>query len=169
MELEIEGAKQGRSFQEPSGEPTPNCEETQEQWRPPPAPQSMETEGGHQAMDWHPALSYVESTAAKDETVILAMVYGLDASSVLAIRDCTAGDSILVQIPWPPAQLEGTSPQLCHSAAQALAFLLAGREGLQHQDSALKERPEGLLDLRDTSTREGLWEPACKTQPWIEL
>ena len=65
----------------------------------------------------------------------------------------------MVKIPWPLANLRGTTPEWRRIAAQALAFLLAGREGLQHGncEMVLKERPKCLLDLPDTSTGEGPW------------
>ena len=85
----------------------------------------------------------------------LAMLNRLDLPSHPALQDWSAGDSIVVRIPWPPAGLERTTPEWRRRSAQALAFLLGGREGIWYGDwdAALEERPKCLLDLPDTSTR----------------
>ena len=88
-------------------------------------------------------------SAARDETVTLALLNGLDVSYYPAIRDWTQGYGTTVTIPWTLANLEGTSPEWCRKAAQALAYLLARHERLYDEDW------ECLLDLPDTSTHEG--------------
>ena len=89
----------------------------------------------------------------------LAMLNGLDPSSHSALWDWSAGDSVTVRIPWSPTGLEGTPPEWRRRSAQALAFLLSGREGIWYGDwdTALEERPECLLDPPDTNTPWGLW------------
>ena len=64
--------------------------------------------------------------ASRQGDLELSMLNRLDASLHPALRDWAAGDRVTVQIPWPPAQLEGTSLEWRHRSAQAFAFLLAG-------------------------------------------
>ena len=44
------------------------------------------------------------------------------------------GDHMTAQIPWPPAKLEGTTPEWCSRSAGALALLLVGREGIRYDE-----------------------------------
>ena len=82
-----------------------------------------------------------------------------DPSSHPALRDWSAGDSVMVRIPWRPTGLEGSTLEWRRRSAQALAFLLGGREGVRYGnwDTALEERPECLLDPPDTNTPQGRW------------
>ena len=89
----------------------------------------------------------------------LAILNGLDISSLPALRDLSTGASTTVSIPWPPAGTEQATPEWRERASQAMAFLLGGRSGERYGDwgSALKQRPECRLDLPDTTTRRGIW------------
>ena len=73
----------------------------------------------------------------------LAILNGLDISSLPALRDLSTG--------W--RQKWG------QKASQAMAFLLGGRSG-EHYGSwsdALRQRPECRFDLPDTVTQRGIW------------
>ena len=89
----------------------------------------------------------------------LAILNGLDISSLPAPHNLSTGASTTVSIPWPPAGMEQATPEWRQQASQAMAFLLGGRSGEQYSDlgSALKQRPECRLDLPDTTTRWGIW------------
>ena len=74
----------------------------------------------------------LESAAATDEMIILAMLNDLDALALPAIRDWTQGDRTLVQVPWPPADLERTTPSgaigpsFCVPAGRASGAVASG-------------------------------------------
>ena len=89
----------------------------------------------------------------------LAILNGLDISSLPALRDLSTRASTTVHIPWPPVGMERTTPELRLKASQAMAFLLGGRSG-EHYGSwsdALRQRPECRLDPPDTTTGRGIW------------
>ena len=89
----------------------------------------------------------------------LAILNGLDISSLPALRDLSTGAITTVNIPWPPARMEQATPERRQRASQAMAFLLGGRSG-EHYDNwsdALRQRPECRLDPPDTTTRRGIW------------
>ena len=101
--------------EEPSGEarnPIPGAAVVETDWEVPAGPAI-------------PVISPAASAAAGDETVTLALLNGLDVSSLPTKRDSTT-----VAIPWPLANLEGMTLEWRRKAAQALTFLLAGCEGL---------------------------------------
>ena len=89
----------------------------------------------------------------------LAILNGLDISSLPALRHLSTVVSTMVQIPWAPAGLEQTTPEWPQQASEAMAFLLGSREGKRYRDwdSVLKQRPEFRLDSPDTTTPRGLW------------
>ena len=89
----------------------------------------------------------------------LAILNGLDISSLPALRDLSTGASTTVNIPWPPARMEQATPEWRQRASQAMAFLLGGRSGEHYGNwsDALRQRPEGRLDPPDTTTRRGIW------------
>ena len=41
----------------------------------------------------------------------LAILNGLDISSLPALRDLSTGASTMVSIPWPPARMEQATPE----------------------------------------------------------
>ena len=89
----------------------------------------------------------------------LAILNGLDISSLPALRDLSTRASTTVHIPWPPVGMERATPEWRHKASQAMVFLLGGRGG-EHYGSwsdALRQRPECRLDPPDTTTGEGIW------------
>ena len=89
----------------------------------------------------------------------LAILNGLDISSLPALRDLSTEASTTVHIPWPPARMEQATPEWRQRASQAMAFLLGGRSG-EHYASwsdALRQRPECRLDPPDTMTQRGIW------------
>ena len=89
----------------------------------------------------------------------LAILNGLDISSLPALRDLSTRASTTVHIPWPPVGMEGATPHWRLKASQAMAFLLGGRGG-EHYGSwsdALRQRPECRLDPPDTTTGRGIW------------
>ena len=89
----------------------------------------------------------------------LAILNGLDISSLPALRDLSTGASTTVHILWPPARMERATPEWRQRASQAMAFLLGGRSG-EHYSSwsdALRQRPECRLDPPDTTTQRGIW------------
>ena len=89
----------------------------------------------------------------------LAILNGLDISSLPALHDLSTGASTTVHIPWPPVGMERATPEWRHKASQAMAFLLGGRSG-EHYGSwsdALRQRPECRLDPPDTATQRGIW------------
>ena len=55
----------------------------------------------------------------------LAILNGLDISSLLALRDLSTRASTTVHIPWPPVGMERTTPEWRQKASQAMAFLLS--------------------------------------------
>ena len=59
----------------------------------------------------------------------LAVLNGLDISSLPALRDLSTGARTTVHIPWPPVGLERATPEWRRRASQAMAFLLGGRGG----------------------------------------
>ena len=89
----------------------------------------------------------------------LAILNGLDISSLPALRDLSTGASTTVSIPWPPAGMEQATPEWRQMASQAMAFLLGGQSSEHYSDSsgALKQRLECRLDIPDTTTRRGIW------------
>ena len=89
----------------------------------------------------------------------LAILNGLDISTLPALRDLSTGASMMIRIPWPPAGMEQATPEWRQWASEALAFLLGNRNDERYSDwdSALEQRPECRLDLPDTTTRRGLW------------
>ena len=89
----------------------------------------------------------------------LAILNGLDISSLPALRDLSTGASTTVNIPWPPARMEQATPEWRQRASQAMAFLLGGRSGEHYGNwsDALRQRPECRLDPPDTTTRRGIW------------
>ena len=56
----------------------------------------------------------------------LAILNGLDISSLPALRDLSTGARTTVHIPWPPIGLERATPEWRRRASQAMAFLLGG-------------------------------------------
>ena len=89
----------------------------------------------------------------------LAILNGLDISSLPALRDLSTGARTTVHIPWPPVGLERTTPEWRRRASQAMAFLLGGRGGEHYAswDGALRQRPECRLDAPDITTNGGMW------------
>ena len=89
----------------------------------------------------------------------LAILNGLDISSLPALRDLSTGARTTVHIPWPPVGLERATPEWRRRASQAMAFLLGGRGGEHYAswDSALRQRPECRLDAPDIATDGGMW------------
>ena len=89
----------------------------------------------------------------------LAILNGLDISSLPALRDLSTGARTTVLIPWPPVGLERATPEWRRRASQAMAFLLGGRGGEHYAslDSALQQRPECRLDAPDITTDGGMW------------
>ena len=59
----------------------------------------------------------------------LAILNGLDISSLPALRDLSTGARTTVHIPWPPVGLERATPKWRRKVSQAMAFLLGGRGG----------------------------------------
>ena len=87
----------------------------------------------------------------------LAILNGLDISSLPALRDLSTGASTTVHIPWLPVGMERATPEWREKASQSMAFLLGGRSG-EHYGSwsdALRQRPECRLDPPDTATQGG--------------
>ena len=89
----------------------------------------------------------------------LAILNGLDISSLPALRDLSTGARTTVHIPWPPVGLERATPEWRRRASQAMAFLLGGRGGEHYAswDSALRQRPECRFDAPDITTDGGMW------------
>ena len=54
----------------------------------------------------------------------LAILNGLDISSLPALRDLSTRASTTVHIPWPPVGMERATPEWRWKASQAMAFLL---------------------------------------------
>ena len=69
----------------------------------------------------------------------LAILNGLDISSLPALRDLSTGAWTTVNIPWSPVGLE------------------RGGEHYASWDSALRQRPECRLDAPDITTDGGMW------------
>ena len=89
----------------------------------------------------------------------LAILNGLDISSLPALRDLSTRASTTVHILWPPVGMERATPEWRCKASQAMAFLLGGRGG-EHYGSwsgALRQRPECRLDAPDITTDGGMW------------
>ena len=89
----------------------------------------------------------------------LAILNGLDISSLPALRDLSTRASTTVYIPWPPVGMERATPEWRRKASKAMAFLLGGR-GCEHYGSwigALRQRPECRLDAPDITTDGGMW------------
>ena len=89
----------------------------------------------------------------------LAILNGLDISSLPALRDLSTGARTKVHIPWPPVGLERATPEWRRKASQAMAFLLGGRGGEHYAswNGALRQRPECHLDAPDIATDGGMW------------
>ena len=89
----------------------------------------------------------------------LAILNGLDISSLPVLRDLSTGASTTVKIPWRPAGMEQATPEWRQRASQAMAFLLGGRSGEHYGNwsDALRQWPECRLDPPDTTTRRGIW------------
>ena len=89
----------------------------------------------------------------------LAILNGLDISSLPALRDLSTRASTTVHIPWPPVGMERANPEWRRKASQAMAFLLGGRGGEHYGswESALRQRPECRLDAPDITTDGGMW------------
>ena len=89
----------------------------------------------------------------------LAILNGLDISSLPALHDLSTRASSTVHILWPPVGMERATPEWRQKASQAMAFLLGGSGG-EHYGSwsgALRQRPECRLDPKDTTTGGGIW------------
>ena len=89
----------------------------------------------------------------------LAILNGLDISSLPVLRDLSTRASTMVHIPWPPVGMERATPEWRRKVSQAMAFLLGGRGG-EHYGSwngALRQRPECRLDAPDIMTDGGMW------------
>ena len=89
----------------------------------------------------------------------LAILNGLDISSLPALRDLSTRARTTVHIPWPPVGMERATPEWRQKASQAMAFLLGGRSG-EHYGSwsdALRQRPDCRLDPPDTMIQRGIW------------
>ena len=54
----------------------------------------------------------------------LAILNGLDISSLPALQDLSTGASTMVRIPWPPARMEQATPEWRQRASEPMAFLL---------------------------------------------
>ena len=82
----------------------------------------------------------------------LAILNGLDISSLPALRDLSTGVSTTVNIPWPPARMERATPEWKQRASQAMAFLLERRA---ETTAGMPPRPprhhdtEGDMDCQD--------------------
>ena len=89
----------------------------------------------------------------------LAILNGLDISSLPALSDLSTGASTTVHILWPPARMEWATPKWRQRASQAMAFLLGGRSGEHYGNwsDELRQRPECRLDPPDTTTQRGIW------------
>ena len=57
----------------------------------------------------------------------LAILNGLDISSLPVLRDLSTGASTTVSIPWPQAGMEQATPEWRQRASQAMAFLMGSR------------------------------------------
>ena len=93
------------------------------------------------------------AVAGPSADLALAILNGLDISSLPVLRELSTGARTRVQIPWFMAGLEqATAGVRCHK------FLLGGRQGERYSDwdSALKQRPECRLNSPDTATPQGL-------------
>ena len=90
--------------------------------------------------------------------LVLAVLNGLDISSLPVLHDLSTGASTMVSIPWPPAGMKQATPEWRQRVSEAMAFLLGSRNGEWYSNwgSALKQRPECCLDLPDTTTRRGI-------------
>ena len=89
----------------------------------------------------------------------LAILNGLDISSLPALRDLSTRASTTVHILWLPVGMERATPEWRLKASQAMAFLLGGRSS-EHYGSwsdALRQQPECRLDPPDTTTGRGMW------------
>ena len=64
----------------------------------------------------------------------LAILNGLDISSLPALRDLSTGASTTVSIPWPPAGMEQATHEWRQRASQAMVFLLGGRSREHYSD-----------------------------------
>ena len=89
----------------------------------------------------------------------LAILNGLDISSLPALRNLSTRARTTVHIPWPPVGLERATPEWRRKASQAMAFLLGGRGGEHYAswNGALRQRPECRLDAPDIATDRGMW------------
>ena len=107
-----------------------------------------------------------ETMAAEPSAKLaLAILNGLDISSLPTLCDLTTRASTTVSISWPLAGMEQATHEGRQRASQAMAFLLGGQSGERYSDwgSALKQQPECCLDLPDTTTRRGYGLPKCIT------
>ena len=123
---------------------------------------ALDLEGDQEAAE----LDQEEAGGAEQSAQIeLAILNGLDISSLPALRDLSTRASTTVHIPWPPVGMERATPEWRQKASQAMAFLLGGRGG-EHYGSwsdALRQRPECRLDPPDTTQGEGYGLPECTT------
>ena len=89
----------------------------------------------------------------------LAILNGLDISSLPALRYLSTGAITTVHIPWPPVRMERATPEWRQRASQAMAFLLGGCSGERYGSwsDTLRQRPECRLDPPDTTTQRGIW------------
>ena len=72
----------------------------------------------------------------------LAILNGLDISSLLALRDLSTRASTTVHIPWPPVRMERATPEWRRKASQAMAFLLGGRGGEHYGSWSAASMPQ---------------------------
>ena len=63
----------------------------------------------------------------------LAIINGLDISSLPALRDLSTGASTMVSIPWPPAGMEQATHEWRQRASEAMVFLLGSRNGERYR------------------------------------
>ena len=89
----------------------------------------------------------------------LAILNGLDISSLPALGDLSTRARTTVHITWPPVGMEQATPEWRQKVSQAMTFLLGGRSR-KHYGSwsdALRQRAECRLDPPDTVTQRGIW------------
>ena len=94
----------------------------------------------------------------------LAILNGLDISSLSALSDLSTGASTKVIIPWPPAGMEQATPEWRQRASEAIAFLLGSRNGERYSNwgSALKQ-PNAASIYQTQPHAGGYGLPKCTT------
>ena len=93
----------------------------------------------------------------------LAILNGLDISSLPTLRDLSTRASTTVYIPWPPVGMERATPEWRRKASQAMAFLLGGRGG-EHYGSwnGARDNDRSATSMPQISRRtEGCGLPEC--------